>query len=420
VRDDSSKPLVIVFSEDGGLAELCRDVCREVVDGARVIAAPAGSAPPGADYCIWDVKPGLAPDAAMVERRPDRHLFVIDRSNLAWLGEHGLSRAMIALKPLTRPNLLAFLRPALSAGHRTDWNEAPRDRYALLESLLQATVRLQEYDQERTTFLACAAHEFRVPLTAIEGYCGLLLGGSAGELTEKHRQIVSRLERSARRLNRLAAGMHRLSLGERVPAPDLQPRSIVDSIDQALHECRHFLDDKQVVVALSVEPPPAVLHYEGGQIEQVLVNLLENACAHVGRAGSVRIRAYPWVWERRKHGESFAGAERRSGRGASASNSYRVDVFDDGPPLAEEELARIFDEYVSLRPASRKRGSGLGLAICRQILALHSGVIWAETCPDGKQFSFVLPYRNEPGAAVAALLQAAACGAAVMNEINTI
>ena len=60
------------------------------------------------------------------------------------------------------------------------------DRDEILQCLIQTNLKLQEYDQERTNFLARAIHDFRAPLTALCGYSSLLLGNNLGPLTEDH------------------------------------------------------------------------------------------------------------------------------------------------------------------------------------------------------------------------------------------
>ena len=83
----------------------------------------------------------------------------------------------------------------------------------MLQYLLQANLKLQEYDQDRTNFLAHSVHDFRAPLTAIQGYCSLLLDGQMGALTPEQTKILERMQRSVKRLARLTAGMLQMSAG---------------------------------------------------------------------------------------------------------------------------------------------------------------------------------------------------------------
>ena len=81
-----------------------------------------------------------------------------------------------------------------------------------LQCLIEANVKLQEYDHERTNFLTRVVHDFRAPLTALNGYCGLLLGDPLGSLNEKQQEVIRRMQYSVRRLSRMASGMLQLTV----------------------------------------------------------------------------------------------------------------------------------------------------------------------------------------------------------------
>jgi two-component system sensor histidine kinase KdpD len=68
-----------------------------------------------------------------------------------------------------------------------------------------------------------------------------------------------------------------------------------------------------------------------------------------------------------------------------------VQVSNQGPPVAAEDLERIFDKFHRVTAAERITGTGLGLSICKGIVEAHGGKIWAENTPDGFAFKFTLP-----------------------------
>ena len=68
-----------------------------------------------------------------------------------------------------------------------------------------------------------------------------------------------------------------------------------------------------------------------------------------------------------------------------------VQVSNQGPPVPEEHLDRIFDKFYRITAADRVTGTGLGLSICKGILEAHGGRIWAENLPEGFAFDFTLP-----------------------------
>ena len=80
----------------------------------------------------------------------------------------------------------------------------------------------------------------------------------------------------------------------------------------------------------NVVPPARPLYFEASQIEQVLLNLLDNACKFTHRGGAIEVSGYPYFWERRFLRGGSAPAERRANR-VSSPNSYRIDIKDTGP-----------------------------------------------------------------------------------------
>src|SRR5262249_32429403 len=155
---------------------------------------------------------------------------------LAMLQESRFTGAHFILKPFTRATLRSFLDQACARFLPQDSNNTSiqmlrADRDELLQSVIQTNLKLQEYDQDRTNFLARAIHDFRAPLTALTGYCGLLLGDHLGGLAPDQREVIQRMQHSAKRLSRMANAMFQLSICQRVEQqPNLQEDDIRESI----------------------------------------------------------------------------------------------------------------------------------------------------------------------------------------------
>ena len=278
-------------------------------------------------------------------------------------------------------------------GVGSDVNALRADRDEILQCLLHANLKLQEYDQDRTNFLARAVHDFRAPLTAIDGYCGLMLGQQLGPITEEQQEVLERMQHSIKRLSRMATAMFQLSVGRQIEKrPNLEKGDIDLCINQALHEITPFSEAKHIHLSVQMMPSSQVLYFDREQIEQVLINLLDNACKFTPKYGSIEVRGYPFFWERRaKLKTAITNGERRTSR-LQAPNSFRIDICDSGPGVPVENLDKIFEEYTSYSGGQDRSGGGLGLAICKFILNLHQGQVWAEAGEDGSRFSFVLPF----------------------------
>ena len=328
------------------------------------------------------------------------HLFLVERRQIrSLLDKLPLEPIGLLLKPVSKSTLAAFLEQAVArcaawdGVRQTECRGVGADRDDMLQYLLQADLRLQEYDHDRTNFLARALHDFRAPLTALNGYCGLLLEGLLGPLTVEQKEVIRRLEQSGKRLGRMSSSMYALTMGRQVRQPlKLQEYPIEDSIQQAIYELTGVTRGKNISISVDLRPAPCPLFFEPTQFEQLLINLLDNACRFTPRHGSIEIVGGPSFWERRSCSANGVPVERRR-RHSDEPNMYRVDITDSGPGIPEWFLPLIFEEYTSYSGPDDRSGGGLGLAICRTIVQSHQGSIWATSGKDGVTFSFVFPLR---------------------------
>lgn len=391
---------VNLISTDRELLGLCRSIMEALPGQDWTISAAPLEAAREADVCLWDIPAGaqFPPD---LKPHVSNHLFLVHRGDLPrFQKQFQGADAKILLKPITRATLEVFLAQAVAAhqDRESATHSLRADRDEILQCLIQTNLRLQEYDQDRTTFLARAVHDFRAPLTALSGYCGLLLSEPLGPLSESQKEVLRRMHHSAKRLSRMASAMFELSVGRQVKRrPELRPSDIRECLEQALHEITPFADDKGIAIRADFSPIDTPVYFEAGQIEQVLINILDNACKFTPRAGSIEIRGYPFFWERRVTRQSTLLQAERRVRSSMEPNTYRVDIQDSGTGIPEQLLERIFEEYTSYAGSRDRSGGGLGLAITKMILHQHEGRIWAENTNSGPMFSFVLPlHSREP------------------------
>ena len=385
-----------LVSSDLELKKLLREILSEIREPQCSIAMADSEGSQETDLWLWDYEPGK-PLPLASDFLSSRNLFLVDLKNLDEFRQ-GIAPAdaNILLKPVTRNTLRASVGLAVSAHwERVSASTSLReDRDELLQCLIQTSLRLQNYDHERTAFLARAVHDFRAPLTAVNGYCGLLLGEHLGPMNETQKEVLQRMQHSARRLSRMASAMFELSVGRHVKrCPNLQPNDIRETLDQALHETMTFADEKRIGITTDMGACDFPLCFESGQIEQVLVNILDNACKFTPKAGVIEIFGYMHFWERRSGRPMRPTVERRR-LNLEEPNCYRIDIQDSGAPIPSEHMLRIFEEYTSYDGGCDRSGGGLGLAIARMIMSQHEGHIWAENTAFGPRFSIVLPKRH--------------------------
>lgn len=392
---------VCVISRQRKLIALCRELLDGCGNGAwRLIPCDPGQPPQEADLYVWDYECGVDLSPLAVASQYGRHLLLIHRSDLVRLGEL-LRRGVcwILLKPVNAATLRSFLEQSSKLAARIESLQDDRD--AILNCLLETNLRLQDYDQQRTNFLARAVHDFRAPLTALNGYCGLLLSQQLGPLAGAQIEVLRRMHRSIKRLSRIATATLELSTGRLLELRlERQEIDVQQCVDQALHEMLPLAEEKNLSINVSVEPPVKTLRADPMQIEQVLVNLLDNACKFTPKHGCVEIRGYSCFWNRRNPGvgQAWAGPERRT-TSSLDPNVYRFEIADTGPQVPEPYLRHLFQEYTPYGGTRDRSGGGLGLAICRMIVKAHHGDIFAYNSTEGFTLGFILPYLSEDSVA---------------------
>jgi two-component system sensor histidine kinase KdpD len=231
-----------------------------------------------------------------------------------------------------------------------------------------------EAERLRTSLLSSLSHDLRTPLGAITGAASSLLDPQAPTSDAARRELVQSILDESQRMNRLIGNlldMIRVESGALQVQKEWQP--LEEPVGVALIRLEDRLRDHPVTVRL---PPDLLVPVDGVLIEQVFLNLLENAVKYTPPGTPVEITA------------SVEGGV------------VRVDVADQGPGLPPGEEARVFDKFYRVAGAPPGGGVGLGLTICRGIIAAHGGRIWAENRPEGGAvFRFTLPLVGPPLAA---------------------
>jgi signal transduction histidine kinase len=407
---------IALYSNDPELDALCRDIVL-LRPGARCTVKQDFRMPPDSEgaVCIFDSSLGNLPD--IPKRRSN--ILIVDRADLDYIRNLPLHlRSVVLLKPVTRAHLEIAIEQNMRDGEDPiDGGVLPalsRDDL-LLECLLNTNLQLQEFDQNRTHFLTRAIHELRAPLTSLYGYCELFLDGKLGQLSSEQHTVISRMLRSITRLNRIVSTMFDMAVGQ--PGDSRGQYEMADfltCVEQAVHEIAPVLKHRHIDLEVDLVPAAGPLCFDPLKMEQVFVNLLENSSKYVPRGGFIRVRGYPWFWERRRfsaHEQSFSAERRRFAAGASAPsgsvpNTYRVDIADNGPGILPSQIEHLFEEFTVHGGASDRSGAGLGLAICRMITDQNNGKLWAESPNSGgAMFCVAIPYCEQESILSRALIE---------------
>ncbi|MFD7657088.1 ATP-binding protein [Actinosynnema sp. NPDC059797] len=231
-------------------------------------------------------------------------------------------------------------------------------------AVVQSTLAAQDAERDKQDFTALVGHELRTPLTSVHGSLELLASGRFGEVPERARKLLSIAVDNTDRLVRLANDVLDLS---RVRSGRLHLRpadvELADVVRQAVHAVEGTAERRGVPVVVAAEP--VAVRGDADRLVQVVTNLLANAV-----------------------GVSPPGEPVRVGCAAAGEVTARVWVSDRGGGVPADQLDRIFEPFVQLRPG----GAGLGLAITRGIVDAHGGAVGVASTPGGgSTFSVTLP-----------------------------
>lgn len=228
-------------------------------------------------------------------------------------------------------------------------------------------------EERRSSLLSALSHDLRTPLAAITGAATTLRDESAAIDGAQRRELLDTICEEADRLERLVRNlldMTRLESGALVVKRQWMP--LEEIVGSALTRLESQLDGRPVRTDLPADLP--LVSADAALLEQVFVNLLENAAKYTPRGSPVEIIA----------------------RAPADAEAIAIEVADRGPGIAAGDEARLFDKFFR-GPQAGSSGAGLGLAICRGVIDAHGGTIAAANRPGGGAvFRMTLPIVGTP------------------------
>ncbi len=226
---------------------------------------------------------------------------------------------------------------------------------------------LSEVEDSRREFVANVSHELRSPITAISGYIeGMLDGTIPEDGREKYLSIVSD---ESKRLSHLIGELLSLSRLERDDAAlDQTDFDICDLLERVFLRRSGDLEKRGMDVDCDFDPEPCIVRADMARIDQVIVNLIDNAIKFTPDGGVITLRV-------------------RADNGLCT-----VTVADNGVGILPEDRSRIFERFFTAdRAHTSGKGTGLGLSICQRILEMHGQRIRLLDSDTGAAFAFTLP-----------------------------
>jgi signal transduction histidine kinase len=287
--------------------------------------------------------------------------FLIGLTFLAWIG--------IGLRRLSMP--LGDLLEAADRVAEGDYSvrvreQGPPEVRSLARGFNAMASRLQITDEQRRSMLADVTHEFRTPLTVIQGN---LEGMMDGIYSADEGRLKSILEET-QLLSRLVDDLRTLTLAESGALQlNKEPTDLAVLIGETLTAFESQAAASEIDLHMQVDANTPFLNIDPERIHQVLSNLIANAIYYTPRGGQIQVRCNPSSTD----GKPFVV----------------IEVEDRGAGISPQDLPHIFDRFYKGRDSG---GTGLGLAIARHLIEAHHGSIQVHSdLGEGTLMRVILP-----------------------------
>jgi two-component system phosphate regulon sensor histidine kinase PhoR len=235
--------------------------------------------------------------------------------------------------------------------------------------------RLKELEKVRQDFVANVSHELRTPLTTIKGYTETLLEGALKE--EVAPQFLQVIQKHADRLTKIVEDLLALS---KIESKEFYLKwehfPLSDLIDDVSDFIKEAAQKKKISISRSIIPSSLEGTGDRSYLEQVFINLLDNAVKYTPEGGEISISAFE-----------------------NEQREIQVLIQDNGIGIPKEDLSRIFERFYRVDKGRSQElgGTGLGLSIVKHIIQAHDGRVWVEShLGKGSIFHFTLPGRIKP------------------------
>jgi two-component system, OmpR family, phosphate regulon sensor histidine kinase PhoR len=247
--------------------------------------------------------------------------------------------------------------------------------------VLHDITELRKLERIRRDFVANVSHEFRTPLTAIQGFAETLIAGALDDPQNRGRFLNIILEH-ARRLARLTEDLLKLSQmdADRLEI-EINPVKVSQLVESCYETARHRAAEKELTLTLAPGLSQNLPDVAGDarRLQEVLQNLLDNAIQYTLPGGKIILSA------------------------ELKNNSVVFTVSDTGIGIPTADQPRIFERFYRVDAARSREagGTGLGLAIAKHLIEVHGGRIWVESeVGVGSRFHFSVPLFDPERAAV--------------------
>jgi len=229
---------------------------------------------------------------------------------------------------------------------------------------------LRKLERVRRDFVANVSHEFRTPLTAIQGFSETLLAGAIND-PENRVKFLEIIQEHSRRLARLTEDLLMLSKMD-ADRLDLEIRrlSVSQFVESCVESARRPAAEKDLRMSVNLQDRLPDIAADRRRLAEVLQNLLDNAIQYTPSGGQIMVSA------------------------SAENDEVTITVSDTGIGIPQVDQPRIFERFYRVDVARSREvgGTGLGLSIAKHLVEAHGGRIWVESeIGQGSQFHFTVP-----------------------------
>ena len=238
--------------------------------------------------------------------------------------------------------------------------------------MLRDISRRKEMEKLQKVFLSAVSHELHTPIAIIKGFAGLMadpeLELPRKTIQEKATIIIEESERLEKMVKQMLEATRIQAGGLR---PQLSTENVAKLVRRAVEKIEPVAGAAGCKVTARVEPERFLALVDGSKLEQVVINLLENATKY-SKQGNIEVK------------------------GSFNNRSLNISVSDDGPGVAPEDKERLFEPFVRGKTSAHAGGSGLGLFIAKAIVEAHGGTLsLGGSDTGGARFTISIPTRKK-------------------------
>ncbi len=253
-------------------------------------------------------------------------------------------------------------------GISEDITERKLTEVRLRESETKRLEALKQSDALKSALLSSVSHELRTPLTAMKASLSNLMGDMSHSRKTVQQEFLSGIDQEIDYMSHLVGNlldMSRIESGTLMPRREWHP--LEDIIEGALR--RVSLSQQTRNIEIHIPEDIAPVFVDAFEMQQVLINLLDNAVKYSSQDSPIRINVRVEIEE------------------------IAISISNIGEPIQAQDLDRIFERFYRRQSPETQpiRGTGLGLAICKGIVEAHGGRIWAESLEKETTITFTLP-----------------------------